>query len=111
MPYQLENGTAHFVLRTSEDRLSTLGSELEAAGYSYTIDSLQTDLEQSGLLTESQEVTVGRAIEMGYYDMPRESSLTDLADDIDRAKSTVSETMQRAEGKIIKAYQASRDDD
>jgi len=102
MPFELSDGTAVWEVKTSSDRLSELSEQLDFFGISFTIDYLQYDVTEKRLLTDSQEETVGRAIEMGYYDTPRECSLTELAEELDRAKSTVSETLHRAEEKIIK---------
>lgn len=59
--------------------------------------------ETDGQLTGTQYSLVVRAVELGYYDTPRECSLTDLAEAVGLAKSTVSETLHRAEGKLIKS--------
>jgi len=56
------------------------------------------------LLTETQTELVETAIEQGYYDTPRTCSLTDLGREVDIAKSTASETLHRAEEKIIKQF-------
>jgi hypothetical protein len=102
MPFELCDGTAVWEVKTSSDRLSELSEQLDFFGISFTIDYLQYDVTEKKLLTESQEQTVAKAIEMGYYDTPRECSLTELATELGRAKSTVSETLHRAEEKIIK---------
>ena len=102
MPFELSDGTAVWEVKTSSDRLSELSEQLDFFGISFTIDYLQYDVTEKRLLTDSQEETVAKAIEMGYYDTPRECSLTELAEELDRAKSTVSETLHRAEEKIIK---------
>jgi predicted DNA binding protein len=44
------------------------------------------------------------AVERGYYDTPRRCTLTELAEALDMAKSTCSETLHRAEGKITKQF-------
>lgn len=46
------------------------------------------------------------AVEAGYYDTPRDCTLTDLAETVGLAKSTCSETLHRAEGQIIKQFVA-----
>lgn len=102
MPFDLSDGTATWELQTSSDRLSELSEQLEFFDISFTVDYIQYDVNEKQLLTESQEETVKKAIEMGYYDTPRQCSLTDLAEEMDRAKSTISETLHRAEEKIIK---------
>ncbi len=43
-------------------------------------------------------------IDRGYYDTPRECSLTDLAKEIDVSKSTASVVVHNAEAAIIKEF-------
>jgi len=103
-PFELSDGVANWELTASSGRLSKLATQLEDFGISFTIDSLQHDVDQEQLLTDAQRETVECAIEMGYYDTPRECSLTEVAEAVDRAKSTVSETIHRAEGKVMKQF-------
>lgn len=104
MPFELSDGTVTWELTAPSDRLSELGDELRSLGLSFTIDYIQQDVDNEQLLTDSQLALLETAIESGYYDTPRSCSLTELATTVDRAKSTVSETLHRAEGKIIKQY-------
>ena len=104
MPFELSNGSAVWELTASSDRLSALGTQLRAFGISFSIDYIQQEVGTSQLLTDSRSETVETAIEHGYYNTPRTCSLTGLAEELDRAKSTVSETLHRAESKIIKQY-------
>jgi predicted DNA binding protein len=104
MPFELSNGSAVWEITASSDRLSALGTQLRSFDIPFTIDYIQQDVEKGQLLTDSQAEIVETAIDEGYYDTPRTCSLTDLAAELDRAKSTVSETLHRAESKIIKQY-------
>jgi predicted DNA binding protein len=52
-------------------------------------------------LTPKQNEALVRAWEMGYFESPRESSLTDVADDIDIAPSTLSGRLRRAHAELI----------
>ncbi len=104
LPFNLSNGQAVWELKASSDRLATLSNQLEQFGISFTVDYVQYNVEDNPLLTPAQQEIIQKALEMGYYDTPRQCSLTDLAEEMDRAKSTVSETMHRAEEKIIKDF-------
>jgi hypothetical protein len=104
MPFELTNGTATWELTAPSDCLSELAAQLRAFDISFQIDYLQQKIEQEQLLTETQTELVQTAIEQGYYDTPRTCSLTDLARELDIAKSTASETLHRAEEKIIKQF-------
>lgn len=102
MPFELQNGAAMWDLTAPSDRLSELSTQLEFFDISFTVDYIQYDVCEEQLLTQSQEEIIEQAIQMGYYDTPRQCSLTDLAEEVGRAKSTISETLHRAEGKLIK---------
>jgi len=104
MPFELSNGSAVWEITASSDRLSALGEQLRAFGISFSIDYIQQEVDNGQLLTDSQSAVVDTAIDAGYYDTPRDCSLTELAEELDRAKSTISETLHRAESKIIKQY-------
>jgi len=104
MPFELSDGTAVWVVTAPSDRLSELGGQLRRFDIPFTIDYIQHEVDQDRLLTESQREIVRQAIGLGYYDTPRTCSLTQLASEVGRAKSTVSETLHRAEGKIIKEF-------
>jgi hypothetical protein len=107
MPVELSNGTLTWDLTAPSDRLSELGAQLRALGLSFSIDYVQQQVADEQLLTDAQQQIVETAISKGYYDTPRTCSLTELADSIDRAKSTVSETLHRAESKIITEFASS----
>lgn len=104
MPFELSEGSVVWEITASSDRLSALGAKLRGLGVTFSIDYIQQDVESEQLLTDTQQETVETAIEAGYYETPRTCSLTELAEELDRAKSTVSETLHRAESAIITEY-------
>ncbi len=104
MPFEVQDGTAVWEVTAPSERLSELGSQLETFGISFTVEYVQQQLSEQQLLTDRQRRIVLTAIDAGYYDTPRDCSLTELADRLDIAKSTASETLHRAEGKIIKRF-------
>lgn len=104
MPFSIQDGTAVWEVTAPNDRLSALGSQLEAFDISFTVEYVRERLDEEQLLTDRQQRIVSAAIERGYYDTPRECSLTELADHLDLAKSTLSETLHRAEEKMVKRF-------
>ncbi|MHC3438127.1 helix-turn-helix domain-containing protein [Natrialbaceae archaeon A-gly3] len=58
-------------------------------------------LEASRDLTPTERETVRRAIETGYYEVPRETTLGDLATAFDVSDAAVSKTLRRAETKLL----------
>lgn len=109
MPFEVTNGTAYWTLTAPRDRLSELGEQLRAMGITFSLESLTANESSEPLLTETQTKLIKRAIDEGYYDTPRDCSLTELADKVGLAKSTASETLHRAEGKIIKQFREQLD--
>lgn len=104
MPFLLTNGEVEWELTAPQHRLSELGAQFETLGIPFTVNEVQQRIEPEQLLTDRQLQLLSAAAEHGYYDTPRRCSLTELADELDIAKSTCSETLHRAEEKIIKEF-------
>lgn len=104
LPMRIVDGAAELTVTASHDRLAALGERLDAFGLAYRLESLDGDLEREDPLTDGQRALLETALEAGYYDTPRRCTLTELAERTDRAKSTVSETLHRAESALVRAY-------
>ncbi len=104
MPFDIVDGEVSWEVTAPRERLSALTEQLDAFGIAYRVDHVRQELAAEQFLTNRQRRVVEAAIEAGYYDTPRTCSLTALADDLGIAKSTCSETLHRAEGKIIKRH-------
>jgi len=104
LPFDLQDGRASWEVTATRDRLSTLGDQLRELGISFEVESVTQQVEADRLLTERQSTLVETAVGEGYYDTPRGCTLTELAEAAGIAKSTASETLHRAEGKIIKQF-------
>ncbi|WP_049936681.1 helix-turn-helix domain-containing protein [Haloplanus natans] len=108
LPLTIRGGEAVIELTASRDRLSAFGQQLEAFGLSYTLNRVYDAVETPDLLTDQQRRLLVTAVEEGYYDTPRECTLTELAEAVDLAKSTASVTLHRAEERVIKEFAAER---
>lgn len=106
LPFDIQDGSATWVLTASQDRLSRLGDQLDAFGIRFQVESVERFVDPDRLLTDRQRRLLVAAVEHGYYDTPRGCSLTELAEALDVAKSSVSETLHRAEGAVVKHYVA-----
>lgn len=104
MPFEIRDGTVSWELITTRDRLSNLSDQLDAFGITYEVDRVQPQIGFEQLLTGKQSQIVEAALERGYYDSPRTCTLTELADQLGMAASTCSETLHRAEERIIKRF-------
>jgi len=102
-PFEIVDGRATWELTTSTERLSALRSALEERGVSFAIDSV-TGIEANEadrLLTGRQQEIMLAAREAGYYDDPRNATLTEVADDLGVSKATVSDVLHRAESHLV----------
>lgn len=55
------------------------------------------------VLSERQREAAGAALELGYYEIPREASHEDVAAAIDCAPSTAAEHLRKAESKLLQS--------
>jgi hypothetical protein len=108
LPLDIGGGRASLEVTASRDRIAALGEALEELGLSYTLDGLYESVEAASPLSPTQRETLLAAVERGYYDTPRGISLTDLAEELDTANSSLSETLHRAEEAVVKAFVTDR---
>jgi len=104
MPFEVQDGGMVLEATLPRQNLSKLGETFDEMGISYRVDRIQEDVESDSLLTDRQQWLLDEAIEGGYYDTPRRTTLVDLADELDIAKSTCSEILHRAEEQVLKEY-------
>lgn len=110
MPFCVQDGEIVWEVTASRNRLSMLGEQLQQIGIPFTVDSIYQEIESEQLLTDHQWEVLRIAAEHGYYDTPRECTQEELADALGVAKSTCSETLHRAEGRIIKRFLETREE-
>lgn len=103
-PLTVHNGWITVTFTTSNEVLARYKDELESADVSYQIVSKTSSSDPVDLLTERQWEVIVEAVDRGYYETPRECSLTDLATDLRVTKGTMSRVLHRAEGSIIKEF-------
>lgn len=103
MPFEIQDGVGKWELTASRERLSELSSVFDNMGINYEIEYVR-GIESEEFLTDKQRSVMETALGMGYYDTPREASLSDVAEELGIAKSTCSETIHRAEEKLVKDF-------
>jgi predicted DNA binding protein len=105
-PFEIRDGKATWELSTTSSRLSTLGDHLDDLGIDFRIEYVRSfgDRETDELLTDRQREVFLAGLERGYYDTPREVTLTELAEALGVSKATVSDILHRAEGKILRWF-------
>lgn len=104
LPVDIRDGEATVEVTASRERLSELGDQLHAFGLRFEVEYVHERIETERLLSKRQRETLLAAVEHGYYDTPRGCSLTELAEELDVAKSTCSETLHRVEEIVVKRF-------
>jgi hypothetical protein len=104
LPVEIQDGVATVEVTASRERLSELGEQLRAFGLRFEVEYVRDRIEAERPLSERQREVLLEAVERGYYDTPRECSLTELAEALGVAKSTCSETLHRAEEVVVKRF-------
>lgn len=88
----------------TQDTLSEAIADLEDAGFDITLERLRDYHHQEtplDALTERQREVLEIAYELGYYDIPRDSSTAEVAAELGIDGSTVVEHLQRAEHNLL----------
>ncbi|GGL42259.1 helix-turn-helix domain-containing protein [Halarchaeum grantii] len=104
-PFEIRDGAATWTLRAPSERLGALRDQFSAFGIDFTLERIRDEqYERDAPLTERQRDVLATAVAVGYYETPRDATLTDVADELGIAKSTCSETLHRAEATVIAEF-------
>jgi len=103
-PIDVHGGEAVVDVVSTHGTVSAFGEQLHGAGLDFDVGYVQPDHETRQVLTDRQQEVVLSAAEHGYYETPRQCSLTELADELGVAKSTCSGTLQRAEAALVEHF-------
>ena len=103
-PLTLRNGWITIDLTTSHERLSQLKAEFEDTSFTYEVVSITQSNRPTDLLTDRQQQFMLEALQRGYYDSPRQCTLTGLAAALDVGKSTASRVLHNAEERVVKEF-------
>ncbi|WP_050033201.1 helix-turn-helix domain-containing protein [Halorubrum halophilum] len=104
MPLDIENGVAEVDVTGEHERVAALGKRFDELGLDYEVERVRQRVDPVRLLTDRQQELLLAAVELGYYDVPRQSTLTEVADHVGIAKSTCSETLQRVERTVVREF-------
>lgn len=105
-PDVTRRGATMSLVGPQEAIAGTIG-EYEREGVSPNLQRLGTyhgRREPFDQLTDRQQEVVQRAFEMGYYEVPREVSTSDVAAALEVDPSTVAEHLQRAERNLLRYH-------
>lgn len=105
-PVVYRDGRAHIRIAGEQSVLQALVDALPAA-LDVTVQRIGTFPDERSVPTSAlsprQRAAVEAALELGYYETPREATHADVADRLDCAPNTASVHLQKAEGTLIRA--------
>lgn len=100
-PILVRDGWVTFDLTGPREQLRNLRDTLEASPLDYEVVSVGDTEVPADLLTTRQREVVERAVRRGYYTVPRDCTLSELAADLGIDKSTASGVLRRGEARIV----------
>jgi predicted DNA binding protein len=103
LPVLIDNGTAVFNINSSRENIDRFITELTSKGIKTELKILGNYTEDTNAeaLTPRQLEIYKKARESGFYNAPRQISLTDLAIQLGIAKSSLSGILQRVHKKLL----------
>ena len=107
-PIIVENGEMEFDVTATQEQFETFVAVLDETGRQYNLRSLVHTDERDELLTDRQQECLTVAHRRGYFDVPRECTLAELADVLGVDKSTASVTVRRATARIVGQFMVSQ---
>ena len=104
-PATVQRGVIRFEAIDRASRIRQLVAKLRASGRDARLVSVREEslLSRRPILTPVQRALFRRALASGYFAVPRRISLTRLAAEISKSKSTVSRTLAIVEQKLLEA--------
>lgn len=104
-PLVVEDGVLSFAITASQADFDAFGDRLDASGLRYELLSVvHRDESDEGPLTDRQLECLTTAWQMGYFEVPREVTLAEVADALDVDTSTVSETIRRGTARVLDQF-------
>lgn len=109
-PLTVRDGVMEFDVTASREQFDALGERLDESSLRYDLLSLVHGDTSGDVLTDRQRECLEVALQSGYFDVPRESSLEDVAATLDVDKSSASVTLRRATSRIVDWFLLSAED-
>lgn len=103
-PLDVTDGWYEFDLTGTRDELNRLQDVLDASPLSYELRLLIHTTDTDGLITRRQHEVLEAALRKGYFEVPREVTLAEFADELDVDTSTASTILRRGTGSILRWY-------
>ena len=102
LPSPVKDGALTIVMVGRDESIRTMIEDWQGAGLSATVESVRHQEEEPRtILTPRQEEIFRRALNAGYYDVPRKVTLSQLAVSMGMAVSSLSEILAVVEKKLL----------
>ena len=103
-PLTVADGEMEFGLTATQSQFDAFGDALDDSGLSYELLSLVHTDENDDLLTDRQRECLSVALRRGYFEVPRDCTLAEVAEALGVDTSTASETIRRGQARVLKQY-------
>lgn len=103
-PVVARDGWFEFELTGTREDLERLRTTLDAQGSTYELRSIVGTTDADSLLTDRQRELLETAVRSGYFDVPRECTLAELAETVGIDKATASTVLRRGEARLVKWF-------
>lgn len=103
-PVVAEDGWFEFEVTATREQVQAFCSMLEDADWPHEVLAVVGDTDPERLLTERQRALLDAAVRKGYFEVPRECTLENLAADEGIDASTASGVLRRGEARIVKWF-------
>ncbi|WP_267164482.1 helix-turn-helix domain-containing protein [Halovenus salina] len=100
-PVVVRDGWYELDLTGTRDEFEAVRQALDASGRAWELLSLVHDESPAGIVTERQEEVLNAALRKGYFEVPRECTLAELAAAIGIDKSTTSRILRRGASQVL----------
>lgn len=107
-PIVVENGEMEFGLTATQEQFEAFGAALDDRERRYELLSLVHTDDRETVVTERQRECLETAQRLGYFEVPRESTLAEVAEELGVDKSTASETLRRGSARVLDWFFVSR---
>lgn len=101
LPFDIAGGCDKWLLLTEQEKAKAFYDKLHEQGVDVKI-TYSGEYAPSPTLTPRQQEVLAAAMRHGYYDYPRRISLTDLAEKLGVAKSTLSQSLGMIESEVMR---------
>jgi hypothetical protein len=103
-PVVVEDGRMTFDVAATQAQFEAVGARLDEREFQYELLSVVHTDESDDILTERQRECLRVAGQAGYFEVPRECTLADVATELGVDKSTASVTLRRATQRVIEQF-------